>query len=151
MSMVPTSLTAFSQSACLVTSRRTKRPLSPSSLATAAPLSLSTSATTTLAPWAPNCRAVAAPMPDAAPVMNTFFPERSTSLPFHSGGHPNACVRSVLMAKKGKLPLDGMTAVVTAGGGAIGSATAGVLVRDGAHVLISGRTQEKLDRVVDSL
>src|SRR5690242_7165522 len=55
------------------------------------------------------------------------------------------------MAKNGKLPLQGMTAVVTAGGGAIGSATAGVLVRDGAHVVISGRTQEKLDRVCDSL
>jgi NAD(P)-dependent dehydrogenase (short-subunit alcohol dehydrogenase family) len=44
-----------------------------------------------------------------------------------------------------------MTAVVTAGGGAIGSATAGILVRDGANVLISGRTQEKLERVCDSL
>jgi NAD(P)-dependent dehydrogenase (short-subunit alcohol dehydrogenase family) len=44
-----------------------------------------------------------------------------------------------------------MTAVVTAGGGAIGSATATVLVRDGANVLISGRTQEKLERVCDAL
>src|SRR5207302_9947413 len=55
------------------------------------------------------------------------------------------------MGENGKLPLKGMTAVVTAGGGAIGSATAGVLVRDGAHVVISGRTQEKLERVADAL
>src|SRR3954466_7636400 len=55
------------------------------------------------------------------------------------------------MATNAKLPLQGMSAVVTAGGGAIGSAPAGILVRDGAHVLISGRTQEKLERVCDSL
>ena len=48
-------------------------------------------------------------------------------------------------------PLEGMSAVITAGGGAIGSATARVLVRDGAHVLISGRTAEKLQGVVASL
>src|SRR3954466_39392 len=55
------------------------------------------------------------------------------------------------MATNAKLPLQGMSAVVTAGGGAIGSAPAGILVRDGANVLISGRTQEKLERVCDSL
>jgi NAD(P)-dependent dehydrogenase (short-subunit alcohol dehydrogenase family) len=44
-----------------------------------------------------------------------------------------------------------MTAIVTAGGGAIGSATAGLLARDGAHVLICGRTKEKLERVVESI
>src|SRR4051812_31216952 len=48
-------------------------------------------------------------------------------------------------------PLEGMSAVITAGGGAIGSATAGVLVRDGAHVLISGRTAEKLEKVAAAL
>src|SRR3954447_12109294 len=55
------------------------------------------------------------------------------------------------MARNGTAPLQGMTAVVTAGGGAIGSATAAVLVRDGAHVVISGRTEEKLERVANSL
>src|SRR4051794_2989508 len=55
------------------------------------------------------------------------------------------------MARNGTAPLQGMTAVVTAGGGAIGSATAAVLVRDGAHVVISGRTEEKLERVADAL
>src|SRR3954452_15514769 len=55
------------------------------------------------------------------------------------------------MATNAKFPLQGMSAVVTAGGGAIGSATAGVLVRDGAHVLISGRTQEMLEKVAESL
>lgn len=48
-------------------------------------------------------------------------------------------------------PLEGMSAVITAGGGAIGSATAGVLVRDGAHVLISGRTAEKLEKTAAAL
>jgi NAD(P)-dependent dehydrogenase (short-subunit alcohol dehydrogenase family) len=50
-----------------------------------------------------------------------------------------------------ELALAGKSAVVTAGGGAIGSATAGVLVRDGAHVVIAGRTEEKLQRVVERL
>ena len=48
-------------------------------------------------------------------------------------------------------PLLGLTAVVTAGGGAIGSATARVLVEDGAAVLISGRTAAKLERVAAEL
>src|SRR3954463_6415938 len=48
-----------------------------------------------------------------------------------------------------ELPLAGKSAVVTAGGGAIGSATAGVLVRDGAHVLVAARTEEKMRRVVE--
>jgi len=48
-------------------------------------------------------------------------------------------------------PLSGMTAVVTGGGGGIGRATARWLVRDGAAVTVAGRTQAKLDAVVDSL
>ena len=44
-----------------------------------------------------------------------------------------------------------MTAVVTGGGGGIGRATARWLVRDGAHVTVSGRTAAKLDAVVDAL
>jgi NAD(P)-dependent dehydrogenase (short-subunit alcohol dehydrogenase family) len=44
-----------------------------------------------------------------------------------------------------------MTAVVTGGGGGIGSAIATVLAGDGAHVLISGRTQATLERVCDAL
>ena len=47
--------------------------------------------------------------------------------------------------------LSDQTAIVTAGGGAIGSATAELLVADGAHVTISGRTAAKLERVVDRL
>jgi NAD(P)-dependent dehydrogenase (short-subunit alcohol dehydrogenase family) len=45
----------------------------------------------------------------------------------------------------------GRRAIVTAGGGAIGSATARALLADGADVLISGRTEAKLERVADAL
>lgn len=41
--------------------------------------------------------------------------------------------------------LSGMTAVVTGGAGGIGRATSELLVRDGAHVVIAGRTQSKLE------
>jgi NAD(P)-dependent dehydrogenase (short-subunit alcohol dehydrogenase family) len=41
-------------------------------------------------------------------------------------------------------PLAGMTAVVTGGAGGIGRATSDLLVRDGAHVVIAGRTESKL-------
>jgi NAD(P)-dependent dehydrogenase (short-subunit alcohol dehydrogenase family) len=44
--------------------------------------------------------------------------------------------------------MNGMTVLITGGGGGIGRATAAVLVRDGAHVVVSGRTESKLDAVV---
>ena len=45
---------------------------------------------------------------------------------------------------EGSRPLAGMTAVVTGGAGGIGRATSELLVRDGAHVVIAGRTESKL-------
>jgi NAD(P)-dependent dehydrogenase (short-subunit alcohol dehydrogenase family) len=55
------------------------------------------------------------------------------------------------MAHDGSGPLEGMTAVVAGGGSGIGRATAGVLVRDGAHVIIAGRTAAKLEAVTAAL
>jgi NAD(P)-dependent dehydrogenase (short-subunit alcohol dehydrogenase family) len=48
-------------------------------------------------------------------------------------------------------PLQGRTAVIAGGSGAIGSATARALVRDGAHVLIAGRTEARLAEIADRL
>ena len=45
----------------------------------------------------------------------------------------------------------GQTIVVTGGGSGIGEATATRLVRDGAHVMICGRTEEKLAGAVDRM
>jgi NAD(P)-dependent dehydrogenase (short-subunit alcohol dehydrogenase family) len=45
----------------------------------------------------------------------------------------------------------GFTALVTGGGSGIGLGTAARLVRDGAHVTICGRTQDKLAAAVDEL
>ena len=45
----------------------------------------------------------------------------------------------------------GKTAVITGGGGGIGRATAALLARDGAHVVIAGRTEAKLTAVADEL
>ncbi|HEX4391736.1 MAG TPA: SDR family oxidoreductase [Mycobacterium sp.] len=47
--------------------------------------------------------------------------------------------------------LHGLTAIVTGGAGGIGSATAEALLRDGADVLISGRTAAKLEAVAARL
>lgn len=44
--------------------------------------------------------------------------------------------------------MNGMAVLITGGGGGIGRATAAALVRDGAHVVVSGRTGSKLDAVV---
>jgi NAD(P)-dependent dehydrogenase (short-subunit alcohol dehydrogenase family) len=44
-------------------------------------------------------------------------------------------------------PLRGVRALITGGGGAIGGAAAVLLARDGAHVLLAGRTRSKLERV----
>jgi NAD(P)-dependent dehydrogenase (short-subunit alcohol dehydrogenase family) len=44
--------------------------------------------------------------------------------------------------------MNGMAVLITGGGGGIGRATAAMLVRDGAHVVVSGRTGAKLDTVV---
>jgi NAD(P)-dependent dehydrogenase (short-subunit alcohol dehydrogenase family) len=47
--------------------------------------------------------------------------------------------------------LEGTTALVTAGGGALGSASAAALARDGAHVLIAGRTQTALEEAAERI
>ena len=44
--------------------------------------------------------------------------------------------------------LDGRTAVVYGGGGAIGGAVAQAFAEQGAHVIVAGRTQSSLERVV---
>jgi NAD(P)-dependent dehydrogenase (short-subunit alcohol dehydrogenase family) len=49
------------------------------------------------------------------------------------------------------MPLAGLSALVTGGAGGIGSATASVLVDDGAHVLIAGRTESTLRNVGNAL
>jgi NAD(P)-dependent dehydrogenase (short-subunit alcohol dehydrogenase family) len=48
-------------------------------------------------------------------------------------------------------PLAGQAAVITGGGSGIGRATARLLATDGAHVVIAGRTAEKLERVAEEL
>jgi NAD(P)-dependent dehydrogenase (short-subunit alcohol dehydrogenase family) len=44
--------------------------------------------------------------------------------------------------------LRGLTAVIHGGSGAIGSAVAGVFAREGARLFVTGRTTERLERVV---
>lgn len=48
-------------------------------------------------------------------------------------------------------PLAGMTALVTGGGGAIGGSAATLLARDGADVLIAGRTQAVLEAAAERI
>ena len=50
-----------------------------------------------------------------------------------------------------ELPFSGRSAVVTGGGSGIGLECARLLVRDGASVVLMGRTQERLDEGRDSL
>ena len=50
-----------------------------------------------------------------------------------------------------ELPFSGRSAVVTGGGSGIGLECARLLVRDGASVVLMGRTQERLDAGRDSL
>jgi NAD(P)-dependent dehydrogenase (short-subunit alcohol dehydrogenase family) len=47
--------------------------------------------------------------------------------------------------------LEGKTAVIYGGGGAIGGAVARVFAAEGAAVFLAGRTQAKLDRVADEI
>jgi 3-oxoacyl-[acyl-carrier protein] reductase len=47
--------------------------------------------------------------------------------------------------------LEGKTAVIYGGGGSIGGACARAFAREGARVFLCGRTQEKLDTVVDEI
>lgn len=49
------------------------------------------------------------------------------------------------------LGLDGRVYIVTGGSGGLGRATAQALVADGAHVLVTGRHAEPLDRAVEEL
>src|SRR5499433_747612 len=65
--------TTPAQLSSLVTSSSSNRAEAPMASATCRPSCSSTSATTTLAPSRANIRAVAAPMPDAAPEMMATF------------------------------------------------------------------------------
>jgi NAD(P)-dependent dehydrogenase (short-subunit alcohol dehydrogenase family) len=47
--------------------------------------------------------------------------------------------------------LEGKNAIVYGGGGAIGGAAARGFAREGAHVFLAGRTQDKLDAVADDI
>ena len=47
--------------------------------------------------------------------------------------------------------LNGKVAVIFGGSGAIGSAVAHVMAREGAHVYLGARSQEKLNRVADDI
>ena len=49
------------------------------------------------------------------------------------------------------MQLKNKTAVIFGGSGAIGSAAAYALAREGAHVWLAARTQTRLDRVADRI
>ena len=55
------------------------------------------------------------------------------------------------MAQNGTKPLAGQAALVTGGGGGIGGASAAWLARDGASVMIMGRTEATLVRARDEI
>lgn len=55
------------------------------------------------------------------------------------------------MADDSRKPLDGMSALVTGGGGGIGGASAAWLARDGAAVMLMGRTEETLAATRDAI
>ncbi len=55
------------------------------------------------------------------------------------------------MAGNVSKPLEGMSALVTGGGGGIGGATGAWLARDGAAVMLLGRTKETLAATCDSI
>ena len=55
------------------------------------------------------------------------------------------------MAGQTEKPLAGMSALVTGGGGGIGGASAAWLARDGAAVMIMGRTEATLVKARDEI
>src|SRR5437899_3057873 len=74
--------TTAAQLSSLVTSSSSNRAEAPMASATSRPSCSSTSAITTLAPSRANMRAVAAPMPDAAPEMMATLPASLICSPF---------------------------------------------------------------------
>jgi NAD(P)-dependent dehydrogenase (short-subunit alcohol dehydrogenase family) len=57
----------------------------------------------------------------------------------------------VIDTEEGTMLLDGKTAVIWGGGGAIGGAVARAFAREGAHVFLAGRTQPPLDAVAGDI
>jgi NAD(P)-dependent dehydrogenase (short-subunit alcohol dehydrogenase family) len=55
------------------------------------------------------------------------------------------------MSQNGSKPLSGQSALITGGGGGIGGASAGWLARDGASVMIMGRTESTLANTRDDI
>src|SRR5215218_3937932 len=99
--------TALFHAGSSVTSSGTKRPASPSSAARARPLASSRSASTALPPSRTTRRAVAAPMPEAPPLMSTTLSARRDKglPPHHAGG--DAAVGGDLRAGHEARPVGG--------------------------------------------